>query len=394
MNGTGDRARWLGLVAALAGLWLALQLATGGIFLSPGNLYNLAVQSSVIGVLACGMVLVIASGHIDLSVGSVLGATGMVAAWLQAEPPVGLGVAWPLALAAGLAAGAAVGAWQGWWIAWRGVPAFVVTLAGLLIFRGAAFLVTDGRTVAPLDPTYQLLGGGLYGSLGPGASRGLGLAAAAVFVAARLRARRRSRAHGIAPRPATTEAFALILAIAAIAGFVEVMNAAARPGSDAGRGVPAPVLVALGVAAATAFLAHATPFGRHLFALGGSAVAAARAGIRVRRVVLGVFMWMGLLAAVGGIITTARLGAGTNSMGTLAELSAIAAAVIGGTSLRGGSGHVAGALLGAVLMQSLENGLVLLGVQSAVRQVVIGLVLIVAVWVDLRLRRATELAAA
>lgn len=160
------------------------------------------------------------------------------------------------------------------------------------------------------------------------------------------------------------------------------MNAAPRPGSELGRGIPAPVLIALAVAAGTAFLAHATRFGRHVFALGASAEATERAGVRLQRVRLGVFAWMGGLAAIGGIVTTARLGAGTNSMGTLAELSAIAAAVIGGTSLAGGVGSVAGALLGALLMQSLENGMVLLGVSSAIRQVTVGAVLILAVWLD------------
>ena len=271
---------------------------------------------------------------------------------------------------------------QGWWVAWRGVPAFIVTLGGLLIFRGVAFLLTDGRTVAPLDPTFAMLGGGLDGSLGPTLSIALGTAAALVVVALRLAARRSAHAHGLATRPWGLEALVVGAWLLGIAAFVGVMNAAPRPGSELGRGVPAPVLIALGVAGATAFLAHATRFGRHVFALGDSPLAASRAGIRTRAVTLGVFVWMGLLAAIGGSVTAARLGAGTNSMGTLAELSAIAAAVIGGTSLRGGIGNVGGALLGALLMMSLENGMVLLGIGSATRQVAIGAILILAVWLD------------
>ena len=377
-----DRARLAGLFLAVGVLGVALHVASDGVFATPRNLYNLAVQTSVVAILASGMVMVIASGQIDLSVGSVLGATGMIAAWLQAEPPIGIGWPWPLALALALGAGATIGAFQGWWVAWRGVPAFVVTLAGLLIFRGVAFLVTDGRTVAPLAEGYQLLGGGLRGSLGPAPSWALGAAGMAVVVASRWYARRRSRAHGVEPAPLLSDGVATALQVVGIAAFVAVMNAAVRPGSEVGRGVPAPVLLALGVAGVTAFLAHATRFGRHVFALGANPAAAERAGIRIQRVRLGVFVWMGGLAAIGGIVTTARLGAGTNSMGTLAELSAIAAAVIGGTSLAGGVGSVAGALLGALLMQSLENGMVLLGVSSALRQIAIGGVLILAVWVD------------
>lgn len=379
--------RWLGLVGAIALLAAGFDLASDGVFLTPRNLYNLAVQSSVVAILACGMVLVIASGHIDLSVGSVLGVSGMCVAFLQADAPAGAGWPWPLALAAGLAVGAAIGAWQGMWVAWRGVPSFVVTLAGLLIFRGAAFLVTDGRTVAPLDPSFQLLGGGLRGSVGEGWSWMLGLAAVAVLAVVRVARRKRGREHGLEATSALREVGMVLVPAAAILAFVAVMNAAERPGSDAGRGVPAPVLIAIGCAGATAFLAHATAFGRHVFAIGGGLPAALRAGIRVPHVLLGVFVWMSFLASVGGAITSARLGAGTNSMGTLAELSAIAAAVIGGTSLAGGGGHIGGALLGALLMMSLENGMVLLGVSSALRQVVIGLVLIGAVWIDVQARK-------
>jgi D-xylose transport system permease protein len=175
--------------------------------------------------------------------------------------------------------------------------------------------------------------------------------------------------------------------VAAIAAFVGVMNAAPMPGSGAGRGIPVPVLLLLGVATAVGGLARFTRFGRHVFAIGGSPEAAALAGVDVRRVTLAVFALMGALAALAGILTSARLDAGTNSMGTLAELSVIAAAVIGGTSLSGGIGSVGGALLGALLMQSLDNGMLLLGVSSALRQVWIGLVLIVAVWLDAVSRR-------
>lgn len=380
------------MAGALAAIWIGLDLASDGVFLSPRNLYNLAVQSSVVGIMACGMVLVITARHIDLSVGSVLGFTGMLVAAMQAEwLPVDAAWSWPVATAAGLATGALVGLWQGWWVAYRRVPAFVVTLAGLLVFRGAAYLVTDGRTVAPLASGFQVLGGGLRGSIGAGASWVLGALTLAV-VALRIQRRRTDRArHGFAPPPARRDAAALLAWTAGVVGFVAVMNAYEQPRTGVARGVPVPVLLWIATAVFTAWMLRATRFGRYVFAVGGNAEAAALAGIDVRRVTLRVFVWMGALAALGSVITTARLGAGANSMGTLAELSVIAAAVIGGTSLAGGRGSIPGAILGALIMQSLENGMLLLGVSSAVRQIAIGLVLLAAVWIDTTARREEAL---
>jgi len=375
--------RLLGMTGALVAVWIGLDLASGGLFLAPRNLYNLAVQSSVVGVMASGMVLVITARHIDLSVGSLLGFTGMGIATLQAES----GWSWPLASLAGLAVGAAAGAWQGWWVAHRGVPAFVVTLAGLLVFRGAAYLVADGKTVTPLAPGFGVLGGGIQGSIGAAASWALGAAAIAAIAAGIARGRRTRVRHGSPPRPAWADALRLGAAVAGIAGFVAVMNAHTQPRSDVARGIPVPVLLWIGSALAIALLFRATRFGRYVSALGGNPDAAVRAGIDVRRVTVGAFVAMGLLAALAAVITTARLGAGTNSMGTLAELSVIAAAVIGGTSLAGGRGSVGGAALGAVLMQSLENGMVLLGASSAIRQIAIGGLLLLAVWIDVAARR-------
>jgi D-xylose transport system permease protein len=378
----------LGMGIALALIWVGLDLVTDGVFLTARNLYNLAVQTSVVGVMATGMVLVIVARHIDLSVGSVLGFTGMAIATLQAEVfPTGSLWGWPLAVAAGVALGIGIGLWQGYWVAYRGVPAFVVTLAGLLMFRGGAYLLTDGRTVAPLDSAFQLLGGGVHGSVGAGWSWLLALAALGVLVVATRRARQRRVDLGIATRPAWAEWVLLLGAAGAIVAFTAVMNAYTQPRSDVARGIPVPVLILIVVALGMTALARLTRFGRWVFALGGNPEAAALAGIDVRRVTLLTFALMGALAAVAAVITTARLNAGTNSMGTLAELNVIAAAVIGGTSLAGGSGGVPGAILGAVIMQSLENGMVLLGVSSPLRQVAIGLVLIAAVWVDSALRR-------
>jgi D-xylose transport system permease protein len=374
------------MAAALLAIWLGFDVASDGLFLTARNLRNLAVQSSVVGIMACGMVLVIVARHVDLAVGSVLGLTGMVVAALQVEGLAGGAPwPWPAALAAGLALGTAIGALQGWGVAWRGLPAFVVTLAGLLVFRGAAYLVTDGRTVAPLAAGFRRLGGGLEGSLGAPASWAVAAAAVAFLCLAALRERRARARHGFGPRPRWRDAARLCARAAAILGFVLVMNAPAASGAP--RGIPVPVLVLACAAGITAGLAQRTRFGRHVYALGGSPEAAALAGIDVRRVTLGVFAWMGCLSAVAGALTAARLDAGTSSMGTLAELHVIAAAVLGGTSLGGGAGSVAGAVLGAVVMQSLENGLVLLGVSSALRQVATGALLALAVSLDAAARR-------
>ncbi len=380
---TGLDSRFLAMLAALLVSWVVLHVWTGGLFLTPRNLFNLAVQGSAVGIMATGMVLVIVARHIDLSVGSVLGFIGMSIAFLQVEVfPLGAAWNWPLTIVLGLAIGALVGVWQGLWVAYGGVPAFVVTLGGLLIFRGAAFEITDGRTVAPLDATYQLLGGGVDGSIGATASWVLGLIAVAAVAFFSIKARNKRGRYGFPLKPLWAEIGMIVLWSALIIGFVMVMNAYTKPRSDIPRGIPVPVLILLAVVILMTFAARFTSFGRYVFAMGGNPEAAALSGINVKRTTVMIFVVMGMLCAVAAIITTARLNAGTNSMGTLAELSVIAAAVIGGTSLAGGLGTVPGAILGAVVIQSLDNGLVLLGVSSSQRSIVIGLVLLAAVWFD------------
>ncbi len=375
--------RMLAMLGALLLIWLVLYVMTDGIFLTARNLYNLAVQSSVVGIMATGMVLVIVARHIDLSVGSVLGFIGMVIAYLQVHVfSLGAGWNWPTTILIGLLLGAAVGMFQGWWVAYRDVPAFVVTLGGLLIFRGAAYLVTDGRTVAPLDPTYQIFGGGIHGSIGVTWSWVFGVLAIACMVVAAFRRRARCRRYGFHTKPMWAEIGLLVVGAAVIAGFVMIMNSYYKPRTTIGRGIPVPVLILIFVVLAMTLLARITKFGRYVFAIGGNLEAAELSGIDVKKTTMWIFIVMGVLCAVASVVTTARLNAGANSMGQLAELNVIAAAVIGGTSLSGGLGTVSGAILGAVIMQSLDNGMVLLGVSSAMRQVIIGLVLVVAVWFD------------
>ena len=376
-------SRMLAMIIALLVIWVTLDILTDGIFFTARNMYNLAVQSSVVGIMATGMVLVIVSRNIDLSVGSLLGFTGMVIAYLQVHVfTLGAAWNWPLTILCGLALGGLVGLWQGWWISYRGIPSFVITLAGLLMFRGAAYLVTDGRTVAPMDKTYQILGGGIDGSIGATWSWIFAGVAIAWMLTNTLIARRSARKYGFKVKPLWVQLFLLALGIALVCGFVMVMNAYYKPRTQIPRGIPVPVLIMICVAVGMSLLAKTTRFGRYVFAIGGNPEAAELSGIAVKKITTLVFMVMGILCSVAAVITTARLNAGANSMGMMAELNVIAAAVIGGTSLAGGQGVISGAILGAVIMQSLDSGMVLLGVSSAMRQVVIGAVLIIAVWFD------------
>jgi D-xylose transport system permease protein len=376
-------SRMLAMIIALIAIWVTLNFLTDGIFFTARNMYNLAVQSSVVGIMATGMVLVIVCRHIDLSVGSLLGFTGMVIAFLQVHV-FSLGAAWnwPLTILCGLVLGGVIGLWQGWWIAYRGVPSFVITLAGLLMFRGAAYLVTDGRTVAPMDKTYQILGGGIDGSIGALWSWIFAIVVIAWMLIHCMTSRRSCIKYGFKVKPMWIQILLLTIGAALVCGFVILMNAYHKPRTEIPRGIPVPVLIMICVVVVMNLLTKITRFGRYVFAIGGNPEAAELSGIHVKKITAFVFMVMGILCGVAAVITTARLNAGANSMGTLAELNVIAAAVIGGTSLAGGQGTITGAILGAVIMQSLDSGMVLLGISSAMRQVVIGTVLILAVWFD------------
>jgi D-xylose transport system permease protein len=390
--------RLASMLLALILLWIGFWWLTDGAFLTPRNLYNLSIQGSAIAIMACGMVFVIVARQIDLSVGSLLAFTGVLTAYVQVEwiedhPDAG----WMLSILVGLGTGAAVGLFQGWWVAHRGIPAFVVTLAGFLMYRGAAFEVAEGQTIAPLDETYQRLGGGVDGSIGVTWSWILGASASLWLVWYVWHTRRERAKYSAGAVPAWLDATKVVLGCAAIAAFVAVMasypNRAAmdEQGNAPGMGIGIPVLILIIVVSALTFLANRTRFGRYVFAYGGNPEAALLAGINTRRLVVLIFMLMGVLSALAAVITTARLNAGTNSLGQLAELYVIAAAVIGGTSLSGGLGSVPGAVLGAIFMMSLQNGMVLLDVASARQQIVIGLVLIAAVWFDVTYTRRRAL---
>jgi D-xylose transport system permease protein len=381
--------RLTSMIAALVVIAIALNVMTGGLFLSAENLYNLSIQTCVIAVMACGMVYVIVARQIDLSVGSLLAFSGMAAAWVQtrAFPPDST-LGWIASIGVALAIGAAVGALQGALVAKMRIPAFIVTLAGYLMFRGAAFLVSDGQTLAPLHPTYQALGGGVDGAIGVVPSIVLGLLASIWVGWHAWTGRRDQRRYGIEPAPVWVDALKIALMCAAIAGFVWVMCLAPdftnvdAAGNPRGRGIGVPVLILLVIVIFMTFVAQRTRYGRYVFAYGGNPEAALLSGLPTTWLVWSLFILTGVLAAIAAVITTARLGSGANSIGQLAELYVISAAVIGGTSFAGGTGSVPGAVLGALLIQTLDNGMVLLDVSSPMRQIFIGIVLIVSVWFD------------
>jgi D-xylose transport system permease protein len=375
--------RLLLMTALLVVMGIAFHGLSGGIFLTPENLYNVAQQTAVVGIVSTVMVLVIVSRNIDLSVGSVMGFVGVLIAYLMYTSEW----SWQAACLAGLAIALLVSMYQGWLTAVLGVPSFVVTLGGLMSFRGAAFLVADGKTQPVNDEFFQRLGGGYDGGIGVAATWAL-TAIVIVGLFVRLAHERRSRRrHEMPVEPLWIDIAVTALPCIVLIAFAWAMNRYQIPSKTEPQGIPIPVLIWAAVAGALSFLVHRTRFGRYVFAMGGNPDAAALVGIPVRRVTLQLFALVGLLVTVAAIVSIARLNAGTNSLGTGMELYVIAAAVIGGTALAGGSGSILGSALGALIMQSLDSGMLLLDVAIGKRMVIIGQVLIVAVVFDVLYRR-------
>ncbi len=408
--------RLLGMVGALAIIWIGFNVMSGGLFLTPRNLWNLSVQSSAVAIMATGMVLIIVSRNIDLSVGAILGFTGYVMAMAQAvwiPTTLGLGYdqwyTWIVALAIGIALGAAVGCIQGVIVAYGRVPSFIVTLGGMLVWRGLIFEIQQGQTIAPMDRTFSILGGGLpHGAIGPVPSWIIGILGCVGIVYAVVSSRRKRRGYGFPVRPMLALVAITATCCAAVLAAVMVTDLYSWPPALASQyavdhgiteppgglvlpvGIAVPVLIMLGVALVMAYITMRRRFGRYVFAIGGNPEAAELGGINTRRTVMLTFVLMGVLAAISGAIQTARLDSGVTSLGTGDELAVIAAAVIGGTSLAGGTGTIPGAVLGAVVMQSLRSGMVMVKVDSPVQDIVVGTVLVAAVGLDIFLHRRAK----
>ncbi|HVZ80363.1 MAG TPA: sugar ABC transporter permease [bacterium] len=360
MKETKTQVPWraLTMVGALLLIWIIFSITTDGIFLQPRNLSLLMRQMAVTSILAIGMVLVIVAGQIDLSVGAMTGFLGAVSAYLYVTQ------GWPLGATflSTLLLGALLGHLQGHLVTWFNIPPFIVTLGGMLIFQGALLGMTGGVAISP-SPDFLYVGQAYIHK-----TVGWGLMVAAVvvllFLALKAKGLGRLKWGGLA---------------ALVALFITILNLY--------EGIPIPVLLMILLAALFSILATQTPFGRHLYAIGGNAEAAFYSGIDIKRHIVMTFTLMGAMVGVAGIVLTARVGAATSDAGRMMELDAIAAAVIGGTSLMGGRGTVWGAIVGGLVMASLDNGMSLMNTEAFWQPIIKGSILIIAVALDMMGRK-------
>jgi D-xylose transport system permease protein len=363
------------MLGALIVIWLFFQWATidqyhpYGLFLGATNFSKLLQQTAVTGVLAVGMLMVIVSGNIDLSIGAVVGLAGGIAAMTQ-----GWGLVPCLLIA--ILVGLAIGALQGSLVAYINIPSFIVTLGGLQAWRGVILKLTKGATIPVELPFFRSLGRDF---IDPRIGFGLALIAIVLIILTNMRRSRARQLHGLQAIGVASTIARILVPSLVIVGFIFLMNKAG--------GIPIPVIVLLVVALGGAFLTANTTFGRYLYAIGGNPDAARLSGINLKRYILAAFCLMGALAGVASILHTARVGSASPDAGTLMELDAIASCVIGGTSLMGGRGTVFGAVLGALILSSLDNGMSLLNVENWAQYVVKGGVLVAAVGADMFGRR-------
>lgn len=359
------------MIGALVAIWIFFGFLNDT-FLSARNLSNLFTQMSVTAILAIGMVLVIVAGHIDLSVGSIVGLTGGIAAILSNWMGLPTGVV----IIGTLVAGIMIGMLQGWLVAYRAIPAFIVTLGGMMIFRGALMGITKSTTIPISDASFIALGSAYFTS-------GFGLVLAIVAIAAVVwmtwKKRKSRLQYGFTVAPLSVDIAKVAAISTLIVLFVLTMNSY--------KGIPFPIIFVIALALIFTFIATKTTFGRHVYAIGGNSEAARLSGINIQRHTMMLFVFTGLLSAIAALVLTARLSSATISAGQMYELDAIAACVIGGTSLMGGSGTIVGAIIGAMVMTSLDNGMSLLGMETFWQYIVKGSILILAVWMDIASRK-------
>jgi len=363
--------KMLALLIAVALIWGFFSYHTEGGFVTPRNLSNLMRQMAITGIVACGMSLVIIAGEIDLSVGSLLGLLGGVAAVLDVTHHLPL----PLNLVLVLLVGLAIGLFNGYLTAYLKIPSFIVGLGGMLAYRGIVLGVTGGVTVAPVSDNLVYLG---QAYLSPQLGVALGVLLFAVALYLVWQQRRSRAAYGLAVAPLWRDGAKVAVLGAVLLAFVMTFNSY--------EGIPLPVLLLLALLGAFSYVASQTVFGRRIYAVGSNLEATRLSGVNVKAVKLWIFGLMGLMCALAGLLNTARLAAGSPSAGTGGELDVIAACFIGGTSMRGGSGTVYGAMVGALVMASLDNGMSMLDVDTYWQMIVKGFILTLAVWVDVATR--------
>jgi putative multiple sugar transport system permease protein len=373
--------REYGMLLSLFAIMLFFQVVTGGVLLRPLNLTNLVLQNSYIVIMALGMLMVIVTGHIDLAVGSVAGFVGAAAAVMM----VRYGLDWSLAVLLSLVIGGVIGAAQGWFVAYLKIPSFIVTLAGMLVFKGMALAVLQGASVGPFEPSFQKLSSGFIpealAGVGPPYPTTLAICAALGLLMLWLSFgnRRRQEGHGTALEP-----FGVLLAKNALL-FATTMYFAYLLASH--RGLPNVLVIMVALIALYAFVTQRTTVGRQIYAVGGNERAARLSGIKTERLTFLTFVNMGVLAALAGLVFAARLNTATPKAGLGFELDVIAACFIGGASAYGGYGRVSGAVIGALIMGVLNNGMSIMGIGIDYQQVIKGLVLLGAVCLDVYNRR-------
>jgi len=356
------------MVFALLVIWGIFQYETSGAFLHARNLSNLLRQMAVTGTLSVGMVLVIVSAQIDLSIGSVVCFLGAIMTVMNTN----LGYSPTAAFLITLFAGGVIGLIQGYLASYQKIPAFIVTLGGMMVFRGSSMWVTKNETI-PLQENWIHSLGTNY--IGKEAGWILCLIALAITTFIFIRNYQSQKRHNLVLTSPILLAIQLIGISLLVLGFMSILASY--------QGIPIPVLVMIGVMILVHLAATRTTWGRHVYAVGGNAQAAHLSGISVRSTILSVFVLMGALSALGGVIMTARVGSASPDAGALLELDAIASCVIGGTSLMGGIGSIPGAILGALVMESLNNGMSLANIEPFWQYIVKGLVLVIAVWADI-----------
>ncbi|MGV9245367.1 multiple monosaccharide ABC transporter permease [Streptomyces sp. NPDC003710] len=381
-GGTTSNARQFGMIFTLVAIVLLFQIWTGGLTLTSGNLIAVVSQYSYILILAVGMLMVIVAGHIDLSVGSVAAFTGIVVAKAMQEHSL----PWPVGILLGLLVGALIGAWQGFWVAYAGVPAFIVTLAGMMLFRGGNQYIGNADTV-PVPPGFRTIGAGFLPEVGPDTGYNnltllLGLMACAGMVWREWKARqtRREMNADVAPMWITLLRLAVMLGVIV---FATLRFAGGRIGTS----LPISGIILIVLVLAYSYYTRNTIGGRHIYAVGGNARAAELSGVKLKRVNFMVMMNMSVLAALAGMIFVARSAASGPQDGLSWELDAIAAVFIGGAAVSGGLGTISGSIVGGLVMALLNNGLQLQGVGSDMVQIIKGLVLLLAVAFDVYSKR-------
>lgn len=357
------------MIIAVVIIAVSFQVLTKGTFLNARNISTLVRQMSIIAIISTGMLMLIVSGNFDLSVGSIVLLAGGTPAILQ----VWFGFGTLPAIAAALVVGCLLGAWQGFWVAYRDVPSFIVTLGGMMIFKGIYLVITNGVTIGPLHASFTMISQGFIGRV-PGIV--IALLGCIVIILLSIKKRKARAKYGFQNERLLGTVIRVALYCVVIIVVVGAMNSY--------KGIPYPVMLLAVIVLMIAFLTQKTTFGRMVFAVGGNHEAAVYSGIKVKRVVFTLFVISGFLSAISGVLSSSRLNGATASAGSMFEMDAIAGCVIGGTSLNGGKGSIAGAMVGTLIMASLDNGMSLMNISSNYQYIVKGLVLILAVWMDVR----------